>query len=206
MSCDSILDPKMKLVENDEYYLFYEMLVQSLKTDNVIEGINNSLKLFRHSLSSGNVVLYKKNGNNNYVYKDSDTPMDELISKFSCIVNKTAVLTESKGIFNLNMKVSDRINNICMLHTATDETDWILFINNCEKCNQLDQNFWKMLKDTIQIIIKRAISYDRNTKAISMDLLTGLDNRNSYENQIQSFDESSENVTVGVFDLFRLKN
>ena len=38
-----------------------------------------------------------------------------------------------------------------------------------------------------------------------MDLLTGLDNRNSYEIRINGIDESNDNLVFGLFDLFRLK-
>ena len=47
--------------------------------------------------------------------------------------------------------------------------------------------------------------YEKNTKAVNTDLLTGIDNRNSYEQRIQRIDEES-NVVYGIFDLFRLKH
>ena len=38
----------------------------------------------------------------------------------------------------------------------------------------------------MQIILKRAETYEKNTLAINTDLLTGLDNRNSYEKAIRT--------------------
>ena len=57
----------------------------------------------------------------------------------------------------------------------------------------------------MQVILKRAASYERNTKAITTDMLTGLDNRNSYEMRLSQINEEDNNIVFALFDLFRLK-
>ncbi len=197
--------PEMDLLLKDEFYLFYEMMLQALKTDNVTEGVNYSLALLRKFLNSGNCVIYSKNDDGYYIYKISDTSLGELQQPVGCIINKTKPLTEAKKILNLELHLSDRLDNLVTLHIPVDNRDCILSIINVDNSKVLNDDFWNKLKDTVQIILKRASSYEKNTKAITTDMLTNLDNRNSYEMRLQAFNEADENLVIGVFDLFRLK-
>lgn len=208
---DQIMAPDNLLLKTDDFYLFYEMMMQSLKTDNVKEGLNKSLSMLRLHLKSGNIALYKKNEDGVYVFKISDSQMDDFSKSIGCIVNKTKPLFEQNGIFYLDLNLSERLKNMMLIHVdITDNTN-----NNKDECGMVilniqpnkerDSRFWQRTKDTIQIILKRAASYERNVKAITTDLLTGLDNRNSYEMRIQAFNESDENLVLAIFDLFRLK-
>ena len=199
-----VLKPEIDLVKSDEFYLFYEMMMQSLRTDNVKEGLNKSLSLLRTFLGSDNIALYKKNKDGLYVHKISDSNMQPLISSVSCIIRKTSPLIEEKEIFDLPLGLSDALDNMVMLNIKLEKSECILAIVNNRK-DDLEPLFWDRLKDTMQVVLKRAASYERNIKAATTDLLTGLDNRNAYEVRIQNLDESQENLIVGIFDLFRLK-
>lgn len=207
---NEILDPEIELLKSDEFYLFYEMMMQSLKTDDVKEGLNKSLSMLRSYLKSGNVFLYKKNKEGNYVFRVSDSKNTELVVPTSCIINKTKPLLEQKGIFNLDLNLSDRLKNMMLIHVNVDNNqtenyECIIAIINNNNLLSLEPQFWNRLRDTFLVILKRAASYERNVKAITTDLLTGLDNRNSYEMRIQQLNENDKNLIVGVFDLFRLK-
>lgn len=57
----------------------------------------------------------------------------------------------------------------------------------------------------MKVILKRASSYEKNTKTITTDLLTGLDNRNSYKRKLNIIDDSNKDLVLGIFDIFRLK-
>lgn len=206
---DSIMAPEIKLIKSDEFYLFYEMMMQALKTDDVKEGINKSLFILRTYLKSGNIALFRKNRDGVYVFKLSDSQMDELVQPVGCIINKTKPLTELKELFNLELNLSERLKNMRLFHIGiksnNNDDECIVAIINIDNEKELEPQFWNRVKDTMQIILKRAASYERNIKAISTDLLTGLDNRNSYEMRIHSLNEADENLVFGIFDLFRLK-
>ena len=179
--------------------------MQTLNTEDVKTGINNSLYLLRLFLQSGNIILFRKNNSSKYVHKVCDSKIGEMIKPISCIVNKTSHLIELKGLLQLDLNLSDRIADMLAIHISLDKTEWILFINKLNKEKKLEPHFWEKAKDTMQIILKRAASYEKNTSAITTDLLTGLDNRNSYEMAIRKIDESCDNLVFGIFDLFRLK-
>lgn len=209
MCCETIMAPEVNLIKSDEFYLFYEMMMQSLKTDGIKEGINRSLFMLRTYLNSGNIALFRKNDDGVYVYKLSDTKMDEMVMPISCIINKTNPLVEQRGIFNMDLGLSERLQNMMLIHsviTNKDNSDeCILAILNTDKEKKLDPLFWERVKETLQIVFKRAASYERNTKAITTDLLTGLDNRNSYEMRMQNINEEDNDLVLAIFDLFRLK-
>ena len=210
MAAESVLAPEINLIKTDEFYLFYEMMIHSLKTDNVKEGINKSLFMLRSYLKSGNIALFRKNENGIYVFKLSDCKMPELIQPIGCIINKTQHLVENKDIFNLDLNLSERLQNMMLMHlnvgNNNNYNDCIIAILNHNKDLELEPQFWERAKDTMQIILKRAASYERNTMAITTDLLTGLDNRNSYEMRLQEINEADDNLVLGIFDLFRLKH
>ena len=202
---NEVLFPEINLIKQDEFYLFYEMMVQSLKTDDVKEGINKSFSLLRTFLNSGNISLYRKNSDNFYTFQISDSKMNDLTKPVGLIVNKTKDLAKQKSILKLNLNLSENINNVTLLNIIVDDCDYILAIINNDETKELESQFFERVKDTMQIILKRAISYEKNIAAISTDLLTGLDNRNSYEMRIQSINEADEDLVFGIFDLFRLK-
>ena len=200
----NILEPEINLVKEDEFYLFYEMLLQSLKTENVRKGISDSLTLLRTFLDSGNAALYIKNSSGNYNLKDSDSELAEVNNYIGCVINKVYSLVEQKNIFRFNLDFSSDIQNIMFIHIKLEQSDCIVAIENIKK-KDLEPLFWERLCDTLKIILKRAATYEKNMRAISIDLLTDLDNRNSYEMKIKKLNEADENLVFGIFDLFRLK-
>ena len=201
-----VLAPELGLVETNEFYVLYEMMMQALKEDDVKEGVNHSLSILRTYLNSGHIALFKKKENGLYVFRMSDSEMTDMIQPLGCIINKTSGLVENNNQLDLDINVG-RFKELMFLHTAQKEGDGecIIAIVNPDSHKQLESRFWERVRDTMSIIIKRAASYERNTKAITTDLLTGLQNRNSYEMTMHSINEDDENLVVGVFDLFSLK-
>lgn len=205
MANEVIFNPEINLIKENEYYLFYEMMMQSLRTDNVKEGINKSLELLRLFLQSDNVILFRKNEHGQYVFNVSDAPVDKHIKLLSNILNVAAYLTETKGIFNLEFSLSENLKNVQTIYLKNGDMECILTISNYDELKKLESLFWERVRETMQIILKRAASYEKNIKAISTDLLTGLDNRNAYEMRLQNLNEADSNLIFGIFDLFRLK-
>ena len=192
----------------DLYHLFYEMMMCSLKTDDVKQGLNKSLYMLRLYLNSGNVAIYRKNKNGIYVFKNSDSNMGELVQSVGYVINKAKPLIEQKNILNFELNISDELQNMMSIYSNIDSNssnDFIIVILNNEKTKEIENQFWNELKDTLNVILKRAITYEKNVNAMTMDLLTGLDNRNAYEMRINELNENDSNLIVGIFDLFRLK-
>ncbi len=83
--------------------------------------------------------------------------------------------------------------------------DYTLIVDSINTANEINEEFWKDVHDSMLVILKRAESYERNTRAINEDVLTGLNNRNSYEKRIKKLDSEKDELVFALFDLFRLK-
>lgn len=198
-----------EILQKNQFFLFYEMMVKTLETDNVIEGMNESLFLLKLATNSDCVILYKQDDNGDYRYYDCNTGMNNNnnnnVAPISYIVNKTGKLIELKKELDLELDLDEDFKRVKLLHLKTKDHQYILALKNRDLSIGFSPEFYKKLEDTMQIILKRAESYERNTRAINIDLLTGLDNRNSYEKRIEEELDSKEDSTYCLFDLFRLK-
>ena len=195
----------LDLIQKDEFYLFYEMMIKALETDDVKEGINKSLYFLRKFLNSGTIVLFSQQENGEYIYKVNDTIGSDVTLTVNRIVNKVKPLLENKKELDLNLDLNEDLKDLMLFHMNVEDNNCVLAIVNNDKSKNLDPQFWIRLKNTMKVIIKRAASYERNMKAVTTDLLTGLDNRDSYEMRKANIDEADGNLLVAVFDLFSLK-
>lgn len=192
------------IIQEKDYYLFYQMMMESLKKDNVIDGISDSFSLLKDYINCDDVVLFEKNEHGIYSHFANQNGMEDLVEPIGCIVNKTSNLIESKKIFSIGLNLSDKLKNVTALKVDTKANNYILAINNLKSNYKDNEIFFKKVAETIEIILKRYEMYKNNTTAINIDKLTGLKNRNAYESMMEKND-NSKNLVFGIFDLFRLK-
>ena len=196
---------KIEFVAKKEFNLFNEMMLKCLITDDVVTGFAESLYLLRVYLSSGEVVLHRKSEDGTYLFNAKDISMNSSLKPINSIVNKMAPLIEGKKTFFMNFSLDDDYKNMLFIELKTHNSEYILSINKCDDSVKLNDDFLTRLRDIMQVILKRAESYEHNIKAITTDLLTDVDSRNSYEMKIQSINDNKVRLIYGVFDLFRLK-
>ena len=190
---------------DDIYYLFYEMMVQALMTENVKDGIKVSLSLLRNFLKSGNIAVYRKEDNGKYILCASDSSIDTVNGRLDDIVNKEMNIGKNHDIFNLEFGSLDQFEDIMLLNIKDGNVDCVIAITNYDKSMKIHTLFWEKLRETLQVILKRASIYERNMEAINTDLLTGLNNRTAYEARVNSLSQADEELVFGIFDLFELK-
>lgn len=208
MGNDDIMAPDIERLKANEFYLFYEMMIHSINADYVGEDYKKTLSMLRMYLNSGNILVFRKNENGTYVFKDSDFPCDEISKTIGLIINKSVPILTRKESFSFELNLSDNFKKVDLFHicagnNSTDE--YILTVVNLNSSIELNPLFWERVKETMQVIFKKTICYEKNIAAITTDLLTGLDNRNSYEMRLQRLNESSNEFVFGIFDIFRLK-
>ena len=192
-------------LQSNEYFLFYEMLIQALKTDDVIAGINSSLDYLKLYLNSGDIILHIKDDTDVYTPHLSQTDVNHSTNPIAMIVNKTAEITEKRGFFKTDFSQTEYFKNVALIYLQTIDNNYILSINDIDFTILIEPDFFNKLQKTLTIILKRAELYEKNTKAITHDILTGLDNRFSYEHAIQEISQETCDLVFGIFDLFRLK-
>lgn len=203
---EDIIDSDIYLLKENSYYLFYEMMINSLKEEDIIENLSYSLSLLRAYLNSGYISLFRKNDNGLYTFKDSDIQIDELAEMVKCVVNKAIPISVEKKLINCNYSKNFKNLFLLQISVGNNNTDnFILAILNIQDNINYNSQFWNDLKNTLSVILKRAISYEKSMNDINTDSLTGFDNRNSYERRLQRFDNNSDDIVIALFDLFRLK-
>ena len=195
----------INLLKEQDYYLFYEMVAQALQSDNAKEGMQNSFDILKTFLNCGDIILYKKNENGKYKFIDCHSDITHLINPITHIVNKTASITEKKGLFDLDLELTYYFGELKLVYFKTDEHEYILSLNDLKPIKEIDSSFFEKLQEVMQMILKSVEKYEKNLMAINNDLLTGLDNRNSYEIDVKKLSDTDEGLVYGVFDLFRLK-
>ena len=190
------------MVNEDCYNLLYHMMYESLKTDDVVEGLNKSLYFLKIHLGSGDVVLHRKEDDGLYEHYMSQARIFNSTDPIVKTTNSAARIVENRGSFYINLDQSEDFKSMLFLGIKSDNHD---YMNNVGEEVYHNEAFLKELLKTMQIILKRAEMYERNTKAIYLDKLTGLKNRNSYEATVEELDGTDSPLIYGIFDLFRLK-
>lgn len=190
---------------NDMYFLFYNMIYETLQTENVFEGLDKALYFLKIYLNSGDIVLYRKDSDGLYRCFANQALMKNSIDPISCIVNKTSKLVEAKKAFFIDLNLSENLKNIMLFHIKINTTEYMMAIDNLDTKIELNSEFEKKLNDTLSIILNRAEMHEKQTIAINEDALTKLKNRTAYEKRMKSIDENDEELVYGLFDLFRLK-
>lgn len=188
-----------------KYFLLYNMMTNALTTDDVVDGTNKSLYLLKSFINSGDIVLYRKDESRGYVPYISDSTINSSKDDINFILTQAFMITEQKQFYELDLNWYESLGNMLFIYIKTDDSDYILSINNYVKSNKIDDEFWFKVQEAMLIILKRAELYEKNTKAINIDLLTELDNRNSYQKRIGELNEVDNSLIYGIFDLFRLK-
>ena len=201
---NDILKPELEEIKNDENYLLYEILMQSLKAEDIKSELNNSLNFLSIFLESNNIVLFKQDNNGVYKYKQSNIDKSKLEHEYY-IINELSKAVERAELLDVRFNFSSDFKNMKLIKINVNEDNYILGIKNYNNDKLISPNFWNKVKDTFQIILKREQLYENNKKIINTDLLTGLHNRNSYEIRLNELKDYDENFVFALFDIFRLK-
>ena len=195
---------------NNELCLFYDMMTCAFKEDDIIVGMNKSLKLLENYLDSDGVILFRKSNESSEIYENnysvfSSSSSSEMDNVFLSFINNNDNINDGKNIFNIDIDILCDHKNVVFMRFFTKDYEYILAICNYDMNVAYDNSFFDKIKKPVSIIAKKAELYEKNLKLIYSDILTGLDNRNSYEERISNLKEIENNLVFGLFDLFRLK-
>lgn len=195
---------------NNELCLFYDMMTCAFEEDDIIVGMNKSLKLLENYLDSDGVILFRKSNESSEIYENnysvfSSSSFSEMDNVFLSFINNNDNINDGKNIFNIDLDILCDHKNIVFLRFFTKDYEYILAICNYDMNVAYDNSFFDKIKKPVSIIAKKAELYEKNLKLIYSDVLTGLNNRNSYEERISNLKEIENNLVFGLFDLFRLK-
>ena len=181
-----------------EYNFLYDMMMSVLKSNDVKGNISEALSMLKYYLLCDNVILYRKQDNNLYTCFETDNDHTKSIEQITYITNATQSLFTHKPFLSLDLNNEETIHDLKLIYFKTDNYEYVLTFNNLKPDNY---HFLMKVVETLQVILKRLELYED----ANIDILTGLNNRNSYEKWLQENEHINSALVYGLFDLFRLK-
>ena len=182
------------------YKIGYNVLINALQSENILEALPTSLDIIRTYTMADNIFIYKKDDKNNYndiMPTDDNTKSMDVVR----IIDHSKNIIEKKNYVVLNDPKSS--NNLLFIPIQTNDNRYIMTIENADI--RLLGPLVNVLRETIGVILQRLDLYIKLDNSSNKDILTGLDNRNSYSKRTQEIDKTDEQYTLALFDLFRLK-
>ena len=182
------------------YKIGYNVLINALQNENILEALPTSLDIIRTYTMADNIFIYKKDDKNNYndiMPTDDNTKSMDVVR----IIDHSKNIIEKRNYVVLNDPESS--NSLLFVPIQTNDNRYIMTIENAD--SKLLGPLVNVLKETIGVILQRLDLYIKLDNSSNKDILTGLDNRNSYSKRTQEIDKTDEQYTLALFDLFRLK-
>lgn len=182
------------------YKIGYNVLINALQNENILEALPTSLDIIRTYTMADNIFIYKKDDKNNYndiMPTDDNTKSMDVVR----IIDHSKNIIEKRNYVVLNDPESS--NSLLFVPIQTNDNRYIMTIENADI--RLLGPLVNVLRETIGVILQRLDLYIKLDNSSNKDILTGLDNRNSYSKRTQEIDKTDEQYTLALFDLFRLK-
>ena len=187
------------------------MMKATFKSKKIKEGVRNALFALKIFTQSEDVLLYRKdNKTGNY-----DLYLNALMLKnnrknnvdwLHIFINKSKSLFEGKEARNVDCSDISCDHNITLFPLLSISHRYLLVIRNCNiyDIHENDQ-FIDMINDDMSIILDKLEDYNKAKKEANKDRLTGLDNRNAFDNDVKELLKDNERFTYVLFDLLGLK-
>lgn len=182
------------------YKIGYNVLINALQSENILEALPTSLDIIKTYTMADNIFVYKKD---NKDYYNDIMPLENNQKSMDIvkIIDHSRVIIEKRNYIVLNDGKSS--DSLLFIPIQTNDNKYIMTIENAN--SRLLGPLVNVLRETMRVILQRLDLYTKLDNSSNKDILTGLDNRNSYSKKSQGIDETDEEYTLALFDLFRLK-
>lgn len=191
------------MLENTNYYNFYQLLAISLKEDNIPLGIEKALDVSKNIFSADDVIVYKLDDCDNYIHVLNQPKMDSNSYITTSIINKAKKLLENKDFYPFNLDF-ENLKGILFLPISLKNEKYGIAITYKNQLPIYSLEFINLYIETMKIIFSKLEQIKTLSKSAETDSLTGLNNRVAYDKRIKEI-ITTDNLVYGLFDLFRLK-
>ena len=189
-------------MNDNPYYIGYNIMTTSLKNENIFEGLTKSLNIINEYMNSNGVILYKLKDDGEYHHYANNSNIKYNLN------NITELLKVYKERINnnkyLDIEINDqKIKGITGIQINLKENKkYIPFILNN---NKHDEELIDILNQTFTIILEKIELFDKIKELSEEDALTKLGNRMKYINKLEEISNNNKNIVYTILDLFRLK-
>lgn len=189
---------------SDPYFMAYHILSTALRSKNMQEDIPKTLYMSKLFFQADAVILYKQNENGDYIHKYNSALMNFNPTIITTILNSAKKMVEKKQLYELNININN-IKNLVFIQINVDGNNYIIALSGEQKFKNLEHEFITLYVDSMKELISKLELFNNLSKSSEVDTLTGLSNRNKYENDIKKI-QIPDGTIYALFDLFRLKN
>lgn len=186
------------------FYIGYNMLTECLKTNNISDGIPRALDMAKIYTESSDLIIYKKSEDGKHHLFKTSTITNINAKEVETIINNIDI-DSINGYLTKEIN-ENRIDNLSIIKLFKNDSYLLVLINNNIKDNEENMQFMEVLRNTFKIIIERMKIHLHLTQKSEIDELTGLKNRQAYQQKIDYLNRNPHiPVVFTVLDLFRLK-
>lgn len=189
--------------QSNPYFSFYHILSTALKEDNIEQGIEKSLDISKKVFNATDVIVYKKDENDNYIHIFNNSTMSNDSNITTTVLNKAKKILENKDYYHFNLDF-DFLKNILVVSINLAKAKYTIAITYNQQIPNYNQEYLNLFIETMQIIFSKYEQIKILSKSAETDSLTGLNNRIAYDRKIKNL-IISDSLIYGLFDLFRLK-
>ena len=188
---------------NDPYYIGYNIMLLSLRDDKIASSISKAFDLAKYYMSANDIILYKLDEDKYSCV--SDQPLENHRFEFlTSVLNKASKFLDKKEYLQLNISSSE-LDSLTLLPINFKEFKYVIAITNNKLKEDENKEFMGVLKESFTVVLEKLELYRKMKKNSKEDGLTGLDNRNSYNEKIAEINNNNDKYVFAIFDLFRLK-
>lgn len=189
---------------SDPYFIAYHIYSLALKDKNINDGLSKALYLIKICLDADSAILYEQNENGDYIHKNNSSLMSSNSSFISSILNSAQNLLEDNQKYELDINFGN-LHHIVFIKINSDNHNYVLALAGNHKFNKLDNQLLNILIKSMKEVLNKLEQFNSIIETAEIDTLTGLSNRNMYENYVNN-EQVTDKTIYAIFDLFRLKS
>lgn len=197
-----IVDTKEEFGNLNPDYIGRYTMIQSLRYQNMDEGIQKALYFIKICLKAEDVILYQEDEQKNYIHSAHQVMMKNRITFITETLNKAKKLIEKNEYIELTIDNS-KLSNLMFLYLELPNSKYILAIKNYK--TELTEDLINVLKESLTVVLQNYESYKLVSKQSMIDELTGLYNRKAYNQKLAEIDSNQRIYNMLFCDLFQLK-
>ena len=123
---------------NDQFYWNYYILLTSMSSPNMEEGIEKSLYFTKLFFNADNVIIYRKNEIGDYVHKHNQSLMNSNSSITTAILNSAKTMVEKSSKYEMHPNI-DGLKNIAFIPAGTANNKYVIALTGDKELKNLDR-------------------------------------------------------------------
>ena len=187
--------------KNDPFYWNYYILLTAMSSENMEEGIGKSLYFTKLFFNANNVIMYRKNEIGEYEHIHNQSLMNSNSNITTAILNSAKAILDKTDKYEMHPNI-EGLHNIAYIKVGSGKNEYVVALTGDKELKNLENV--DMFRHTMTAVLNKYHQIERLSKSADIDLLTGLNTRNTYEADIR--DKKPPEGTIYIFfDLYRLK-